>query len=67
MVRGFKDRNPLYFVVYLVNVDVNTLLQQGYFLVGLLDAQWGRSAQKFHIFVHRNQLNSENPTSANNT
>ena len=30
--------------VYLMHVDVKTLLQQGYFLVGLLDAQWGRSA-----------------------
>jgi hypothetical protein len=29
--------------VYLGYIDVNTLLQQGYFMVGLLDAQWGRS------------------------
>ena len=58
---------PLYFVAYLANVDVNTLLQRGYCLVGLLDAQWGRSAQKSNIFVHRNRLNTENPTSAHNT
>ncbi len=40
--------------VYLAHIDVNTLLQQGYFLVGLLDAQWGRSAPKSNIFVRRN-------------
>jgi hypothetical protein len=41
--------------VYLVYIDVNTLFEQGYFTVGLLDAQWGRSAQKSHIFVRRNK------------
>ncbi len=36
-------------------------------MVGLLDAQWGRSAPKSHIFVCRNRLNTENPTSTHNT
>ncbi len=34
---------------YLAYVDVKTLLQQGHILVGLLDEQWGRSAQKSKI------------------
>jgi hypothetical protein len=50
--------------VYLLYVDKITLLQQGYILVGLLDAQWGRSAQKSHIFMCWNRLNTENTTTA---
>jgi hypothetical protein len=53
--------------VHLVYVDVKTLLQREYILVGLLDAQWGRSAQKSHIFMRRSRLNTENPTTAHNT
>jgi hypothetical protein len=67
VVGGFQDRDPLYFIVYRAYVGVKTLLQQEYFLVGLLDAQWGRSAPKSHIFVRRNRLNTENPTTAHNT
>ncbi len=40
--------------MYLVYKDVNPLLQQGYFLAGSLDAQWGRSAPNSHIFVRGN-------------
>ncbi len=53
--------------VNLAYVDVKTLLQRGYFLVGLLGAQWGRSAKNSHIFMCRNRLNTENPTAAHNT
>ena len=53
--------------MYLSYVDKITLLQQGYILVGLLDAQWGRSAPKSHIIVRRSRLNTENPTTAHNT
>jgi hypothetical protein len=41
-VGGSADRYLLYFVCASC-IDENTLLQQGYFMVGLLDAHWGRS------------------------
>ena len=51
MVGGFADRYLLYFVCVSC-INVNTLLQRGYILVGLLDAQWGRSALKWGCLYH---------------
>ncbi len=51
----FCRQIPSLFCMCILRLDVKTLLQQGYFFVGLLDAQWGRCAQKSHIFMCRNK------------
>ena len=52
-----------FFVPGLSHVALNTFLQQGYFLVGLLDAQ----ARKSHNYVRRNSLNTKIPQSQSHT
>ncbi len=49
VVGGFEDRYYLSFVCVSSYVDLNTLLQQGYFLVGLMGAKWGRCVKNLTI------------------